>query len=386
VSKLVGNIAALSKQKMVPASIVDVLNDRCTVRLSSRGSILHNLKFFGPTPKAGDTVYVDYRTGSPVVQTSGAIAADLSATPTVATQGKSLGTSSSPYHNDLPGLQGGAVATEADPAEYYHLTYAEYLLIGSSGGIEEAPDDGLYYVRRNETWEEMPASSGGCDKWDPLSPPRTPNAMDDEFDDETFDTSKWTVMDAYAYGTITEDEVGLKMSTTGYNIMVSVTQPIPTGDYTVWTRLSLRGGIYDGWGNCGICFQEDMASDDIYTVGPQIVGANDHGDVPITTGYWTSAEAYTDPGTWGKYYPMSLWIRVRVDVSEQIYYTDLSLDGLSWQCCGSDTLIYAPTRVGLFFTSADGTDRVIYSFFRVTDSIDPFQDMCGRSWRTLVAS
>lgn len=67
---LKGKIVGLSKQKKVPAIIIDVLNDRCSVRLSGRGKILKNLTYAGPQPTVGQNVYVDYQTGTPVVITS----------------------------------------------------------------------------------------------------------------------------------------------------------------------------------------------------------------------------------------------------------------------------------------------------------------------------
>jgi hypothetical protein len=177
--------------------------------------------------------------------------------------------------------------------------------------------------------------------------------------------------------TIIEDEVGLKLTNIAYNEIGSITQPVPAGDYTVWTKLSIYDSTYDGWGRIGICFQQGMDEDAIYLVEAQVVGANDHGDVPITAERWQDYANSYNAGSWTKYFPMSVWIRVRVDVSEKTYYTGLSIDGLSWQEAGSDILIWDATRVGLFISQSDEHDTGVFSFFRVTNSIDPAQTMRG---------
>lgn len=68
--KLASPVTKLSKQKTITATVIDVLGSLCSVRLSTRGKVLHGVKFIGPKPAAGDLVYVDYGTGTPVVKTS----------------------------------------------------------------------------------------------------------------------------------------------------------------------------------------------------------------------------------------------------------------------------------------------------------------------------
>lgn len=69
-SSIKSKIVRISKQKLVKATVIDVLNGRCSVRLSGRGAILTGLRFVGPTPKKGDSVFVDYESGVPVIKTS----------------------------------------------------------------------------------------------------------------------------------------------------------------------------------------------------------------------------------------------------------------------------------------------------------------------------
>lgn len=69
-AKLVSPVVKLGKQKIITGTIVDVMGNLCSVRMSTRGGVLHALKFIGPTPAVGDQVFIDYRSGTPVVHTS----------------------------------------------------------------------------------------------------------------------------------------------------------------------------------------------------------------------------------------------------------------------------------------------------------------------------
>lgn len=132
-SRLAADISRLGKQKLIPATVVDVLNDRCSVKLSTRGSLLRNLKYFGSIPIVGALVYVDYRGGTPIVQTYSTGEEEAATVETTSSStGKSLETPKTYDHNDQAGLQGGTPAAGPAPAEYYHLTSAEYSGLGNS--------------------------------------------------------------------------------------------------------------------------------------------------------------------------------------------------------------------------------------------------------------
>ena len=114
---------------------MDVVGKTCTIILSGRGKVLHNVPFIGPSPTVGDSVVVNYTSGRPIVEagakaiistTASASLARPAATP--AEGGRSS------YHNDLKGIQGGADAGLSDPAEYYHLTAAQVAALGGGPG------------------------------------------------------------------------------------------------------------------------------------------------------------------------------------------------------------------------------------------------------------
>lgn len=58
------------KRIPVPATILDVLGNKCSVILSDRGVILRGRRYSGRKPQKGDKVYVDYSSGSPIIITS----------------------------------------------------------------------------------------------------------------------------------------------------------------------------------------------------------------------------------------------------------------------------------------------------------------------------
>jgi hypothetical protein len=68
-SELSKSITKLSKQKMIPAIVTNVLGPYVSVRLSGTGTRMNKLRYVGPTPSLGQLVIVNYQTGTPFVQT-----------------------------------------------------------------------------------------------------------------------------------------------------------------------------------------------------------------------------------------------------------------------------------------------------------------------------
>ena len=153
-SNLVSELTKLTKQKTIPAIVVDIGGSFCSVKLSDRGKILHGLRFMGNAPSMGDKVFVNYQSGAPVVYTYGenvlaTITKEIAAIPPLDTSTGGNEGSNTGEHNELTGLQGGLPAEPGVNAEYYHLTEDEYdgLTGGSLGDMfkstYDADDNGI---------------------------------------------------------------------------------------------------------------------------------------------------------------------------------------------------------------------------------------------------
>lgn len=70
-TKLKSGIASLSKNKLIQATVLDVIGDRCSVQLVSNGRKLFGIPFIGGPMSSGKTVYIDYSSGQPVAQARG---------------------------------------------------------------------------------------------------------------------------------------------------------------------------------------------------------------------------------------------------------------------------------------------------------------------------
>lgn len=60
-------VVSIARKKDIPAIVIDVLGEKCTVKLSdSTGKIIRNIYFFGSVPTKGARVYIDFSKGDPV--------------------------------------------------------------------------------------------------------------------------------------------------------------------------------------------------------------------------------------------------------------------------------------------------------------------------------
>ena len=118
-TELTSKIVQAAKQKIVPATIVDVLGSSCSVQISGTGQVLKNLTYHGVKPSIGDSVLVDYKTGIPTVTTVGA--ATQPAVQTTITQivgGSGGGATPTP---PAPSLTDHVLATTGGLANTHHV-------------------------------------------------------------------------------------------------------------------------------------------------------------------------------------------------------------------------------------------------------------------------
>lgn len=225
--------------------------------------------------------------------------------------------------------------------------------------------------------------------WNSMLPPSTPNALDDEFDDQSLDV-KWDVFDPDTTLTVSELANGLNMNNSGSTIC-GILQDVPvSGSFTLWTKVNPLGwanAISMGWGTIefGIVLCEDITSvssgsilaasfgvmDDRYMTCQVIerIGYDDptqYGDTSLI--YFSEGDTLPPPG---------MFIRMIYNSGSVI--VEYSGDGVFWYRGGSLSPIvldFTPAKVGLFATNSTNS-RGIFSFFRVTDDTDIFQVMRG---------
>lgn len=213
--------------------------------------------------------------------------------------------------------------------------------------------------------------------WCSDAPPETPSDCDDEFNDESFDTSKWTEYDPGNVMAVTEEKYGLKLheavpSTVGSDLITGVYQAIPEGSFSISTKLKMncnKGRFYLSglmlWENgadsskkaLGLCFYRDHASNRI--------------SVEYYSSYNTAVSDYLNL-TIGNEVTV---IYLRIRRTDNVYYFDISVDGVGFVTVYNMTLsLFTPVHFGLFLDSVNYSGgqpspvSSIFSFFRYKNS------------------
>ena len=137
-----------AKQKTIPAVVIDVLGNRCSVRLSGRGTKLTGLEFVGSVPKIGDAVIVDYRNANtPMVLTSGSVEV---AAPQPVTAAVVTGTAMTPTEP----TGGGTQDWPPVDGQQYVAKDGDWVVL-EDVDIEWPPSDGEQYAAQDGKWEQL---------------------------------------------------------------------------------------------------------------------------------------------------------------------------------------------------------------------------------------
>jgi hypothetical protein len=145
-------IASVSQNKRVRAIALEVMGGKASVKISGSSQCLYGLPITGGNIIAGQEVFVDYTTGTPVVhsyeeQASSSYVSRVS-TRKITTD---------------PDIPASAPIGEAPlDGKTYGRNSASWIEVTSSGStptsgsdcVEEAPLDGLLYVRSSGSWQE----------------------------------------------------------------------------------------------------------------------------------------------------------------------------------------------------------------------------------------
>jgi hypothetical protein len=213
--------------------------------------------------------------------------------------------------------------------------------------------------------------------WDPMYPPAVPHEMDDEFNDEEFDSTKWITFDIPESIDIQEHINGMELHTHADEIS-GIIQPIPAGNvFTAWTRVFSQGAVLGATAAHGMFLCSDAilnpATSSLLLIASFLDNYSALCMNIFTVDNYTFANPYThidwfsDPTIPGPY------LRARYN-NDDLVVIDASGDGVSWRNIWS--VAFTPKQVGLY-TRKSTDARAVFPFFRVTESFDPFQIMGG---------
>ncbi len=206
--------------------------------------------------------------------------------------------------------------------------------------------------------------------WESLVKPVTSSALDDEFDDESFDTSLWTEFDPATRITISETEQGAKIAhSSAGSGLGGFYQDIPAGDFTIVARVSLSH-VRETEAAVAIGLWEDAAGNpttsDVYLLqmrwtatvrGVLITHMNDYTS-------WNSNDVVIDDTV-----ATETFIYLRVRRTGTTYKFDRSLDGVGWEQLRSGTIPFTASEFGIVSANSGANDSyAAVSLFRYKDS------------------
>lgn len=172
-------------------------------------------------------------------------------------------------------------------------------------------------------------------RWEDRIPPSSPHTKDDEFNDNSFDTGKWTEFDPANVLTVTEDSNGLNLAV-GTAVMgrwCGVYQSMPS--YPFQMIVGYTFVRHEGFGTYqfGIMLGADLAgaptTSDLYTFTMTIFVGGIDIDRTTHTDYTAAGTSQGNVGSSGMYALLRPIMRLR-GYSASSFYFDLSNDGRSW--------------------------------------------------------
>jgi len=212
-------------------------------------------------------------------------------------------------------------------------------------------------------------------KFDPEVPPASPNALNDEFADNSVAVA-WTEIDHASALTPSEDEAGLLLTATSSSGNCGLVKSIPSGDFTIesFVHINQIGSAASNATFAALSLWQGTGStDDLINIilDPQ--------SNRIVMGVWAQYNTFTStPGLVLTTPVTSAWLRIRRSGTTYTFWT--STTGYTWRQLHSTTLGYTPTHFGPTASAGSaGTAYARFSFFRYTGSVlTPGQSIGGR--------
>ena len=207
--------------------------------------------------------------------------------------------------------------------------------------------------------------------WSPDAPPATANAKDDEFNDNSWDSGKWTEFDPAAKLTISEANQGAifdNITGAGENVAGAM-QSVADADWTIWTKVDLVC-LKANYFNAGLmCLQDAVANPTTSDILGLVLQAS-ASDLRVLVVRWNAYNSWNSTLWTGAAQGAvtSLYLRMR-HISSLLYY-DFSTDGISWVRAYYGARPWAPKQVGIMANNVNQgvTCRAIFPFFRFLDA------------------
>lgn len=208
--------------------------------------------------------------------------------------------------------------------------------------------------------------------WDPDASPASASALDDEFDNGSLDV-KWTELDFSGVLTVNESAVYnhliLTSNPSSGNNVAGLSQTLPAGNFTITTKVSLRGQSASSFEGGLALWQNQISSGDIKTLGAR-VGAS-RVIAAFGSGYAdyqnsNIGESFSSDVIAGRH---GMYLRIRRNGTT--YYYDWSLDGLGWDTLGSAfDPSFTPGFCGVFNNNTPSSivRESSFEFFRYQNS------------------
>lgn len=215
--------------------------------------------------------------------------------------------------------------------------------------------------------------------WMPQHPPETAHPSSDEFDDASV-SAAWTEFDLASELTVSEDDRGLVLSTTGLTWGISgIYKAIPSGDFCIWTRVNLL----EAFANqtlAGIWIAQDVVNNPT-TADFVDLAVECHAHLWGWAAHWS---AYDNSSWIGANFQAiedvvtspNPYLRMRYTAASGDIFCDWSTDGIGWQQFYTFALANA-AYMGIHISCNDDiAGKAAFNFFRC-EATNALTDVMG---------